>query len=64
MLGTILLIILIGVLLYLVNTYIPMAQWVKTVVNVLGMIFVGLLCWSVALAIIGPVDLQPLPLHR
>ena len=64
MIGTMLIVILIGVLLWAVNTYVPMPGWCKTVVNVIGIVFVAVLCWTILMALVGPVDLRPLPLHR
>jgi hypothetical protein len=43
--------IIIGVLLWLVNTQIPMPQWIKTVINVLAVVFVAL--WLLSLFGIG-----------
>jgi hypothetical protein len=43
MLSVVVLIIVIGVLLWLVNTYVPMAAPIKTILNVV--VIVGLVLW-------------------
>lgn len=42
LIGVIVYLVVIGVLLYVVNTVIPMPQWVKTVINVIAALAVCL----------------------
>lgn len=65
MLSTILLLILIGVALYFLNQPgTPVIGWIKKVVNIIAVVFVCLLLFSLAQAIVGPIDFHPLPLRR
>jgi hypothetical protein len=59
MIGLIITLIIIGVLLWLVNTYIPMDQKIKTVINIVVVICVVL--WLVN--IFGLLDI-PIPNYR
>lgn len=59
MIGLIITLIIIGVLLWLVNTYIPMDQKIKTVINIVVIICVVL--WLVN--IFGLLDI-PIPNYR
>lgn len=55
LLGLIVLFIVVGVIMYLVNTYIPMAQPIKTLLNV-AVVIVLVLFLINALGLLGPLD--------
>ena len=55
LLGLIVLFIIVGLIMYLVNTYIPMAQPIKTLLNVAVVIVLVLYLIS-AIGLLGPLN--------
>jgi len=55
LLGLIVLFIVVGIIMYLVNTYIPMAQPIKTLLNVAVVIVLVLYLIS-AIGLLGPLN--------
>jgi hypothetical protein len=53
LIGIIIILIIVGLLLWLVNTYIPLAQPIKTILNVVVILFVGIWLLQVFFGVFG-----------